>query len=314
MPIPLAAMAAIAGGGQLIGSYMQQDAARDAQRAANNAAQLGLTKQLGEYNTAYDENSALYDPYMSNREGIYQDYREFDPTTQVKDFEYGKTIADFLDPSMDFQRQRMEASLAGSAAASGGLYSGAAMKELQDRATQLAQTDYSNSFNRMTTDKNQIYKQYTDNFTQRQANTTARANQLKSLVGVGTGATNNVVGMRNNLADQRAGIYGAQAQGNANMAYANEMMGPQNIIGGTISGLTSPQSLAAFNGMNLPYLTGDSVTGNPLDTSTMPSATTSYTYAQPQRSSIGQVTSEQYRPDGMMPFGFDKYGTNQGNL
>lgn len=62
-------------------------------------------------------------------------------------------VGKYLDPSMDFRIGEAMKAVENSAAARGGLQSGATLKALSDRAGQMAQTDYANAFERAAADR-----------------------------------------------------------------------------------------------------------------------------------------------------------------
>jgi hypothetical protein len=87
--------------------------------------------------------------------------------TSMGDFDTSKyNINAYLDPSMAFQQKQAADSISQSAAARGGMFAGTGgtAKALQDRAVQLAQTDYANANQRMAQDRDFGYGQFTDKY------------------------------------------------------------------------------------------------------------------------------------------------------
>ena len=134
------------------------------QRRAKNTA--------GVYDTIGQELAGAYG--LGNIEGIdtpeLQAYREalanFDPNAYYfkdpTEFEYNQTVQDFLDPSTAYQIEQMQKSQQDNLANMGSLFSGGAMKSLNNIAQQEAMKDYSNAFARMQTDRQQKYGEFKD--------------------------------------------------------------------------------------------------------------------------------------------------------
>ena len=199
-------------------AYQQKKAVEEAARAE---AAGGRAARAANY-SGYKDVEAMMSPYTEAgktglgalTQGIYGG----DFETPVEDFQYQGQVSDFLDPSTQFQQDRMASALEASAAASGGLYSGGFAKALQDRSGQIAQTDYGNSYNRMMQDKTFAYNQFNNNFNQRRQENAASYNRLAGLVNMGAGAQGNVASARSGVAMANANI--AQDIGASNAAAA----------------------------------------------------------------------------------------------
>lgn len=135
---------------------------------------------------------------------------------------YGSLLRSFTaddfkaDPGYDFRIQQGQKQIEGSAAARGGLLSGAAAKALTKYNQDFASNEYSNAYNRFNNDQNTIF------------------NRLAGIAGVGQQATNQV---------QAAGTSAANAAG-ANTLYAGAQRASgyansANAIGAGIGSATS---------------------------------------------------------------------------
>ena len=106
----------------------------------------------------------------------------------------------YSDPSYQFRLQQGQDAIQSSAAAQGGLLSGATLKALQNYGQESASQEYSNAYNRFNADQ------------------TNRYNRLSNLVGIGQNAAAQV---------GNAGAQTAQAVANNTMAGANSIAAGQ---------------------------------------------------------------------------------------
>ena len=106
----------------------------------------------------------------------------------------------YSDPSYQFRLQQGQDAIQSSAAAQGGLLSGATLKALQNYGQESASQEYSNAYNRFNADQ------------------TNRYNRLSNLVGIGQNAAAQV---------GNAGAQTAQAVANNTMAGANALAAGQ---------------------------------------------------------------------------------------
>lgn len=130
-----------------------------------------------------------------------------DNAVPAGDFARDFTLADFTkDPGYQFRMDEGRNALEGSAAASGGLFSGATGKRLERYGEDYASGEYSNAYNRFNADRN------------------TRFNRLATLAGVGqtaTGATAQAgENASNNVADTIIGQANARAAGRVGAANA----------------------------------------------------------------------------------------------
>lgn len=173
-------------------------AQRDALIRAEQQRQATIARLMDLYGG--EENlKAAYNKYL-------QDYEQFDPTVQMGTFDYSKDVQDFLDPSMEYQRQVAERALQSSLQGQGGLYSGKAMKALQEQGQKLAQTDYSNAFNRMTTDRQFAYTDYLNRFKNEGDNKTAQLQKLSNLLNNASTNRNTVAGLLGQSGETQASL------------------------------------------------------------------------------------------------------------
>jgi hypothetical protein len=248
MALAMAGMGLASLGGQMYGAYTQAEAMKASARAQERSQQRAIEEQR----QAYADVSPMYQPYqqagLEGLAGLGGDY-----STEMGNFEYDQDVNDFLDPSMAFQQQQMQDAMEQSAVARGGLQSGGFAKALQDRSAQLAQTDYGNAYNRMTSDKQGAYQQFKDKFASRRANNQQRLNQMQNMATLGANATSGMANLRtgtaNNISTNLQNIgtaqgYGAQAGGMAYGQAIQNMTSPQNMMGAyqAYNSLSTPQS------------------------------------------------------------------------
>lgn len=103
---------------------------------------------------------------------------------QLGDFDKSQyDVQNYLDPSMQFQQDQAARQIEQAAASRGGLFSGsgATAKALQDRAMQLAQTDYGNAWNRANTEQQQGYNEFLNKFKSAQEGEAQRLENLSGL-------------------------------------------------------------------------------------------------------------------------------------
>ena len=131
----------------------------------------------------------------------------------------------YSDPSYQFRLQQGQDAIQSSAAAQGGLLTGATLKALQNYGQESASQEYSNAYNRFNADQ------------------TNRYNRLSNLVGIGQNAAAQV---------GNAGAQTAQAVANNTMAGANSIaagqVGSANAWSGAANNLGS--MAAAYGIMN----------------------------------------------------------------
>lgn len=261
-PTTAAFLASMAGQG--LAGWLQSgsnDEAAQAQRDALIRAEQQRQATIARLMDLYggEENlKAAYNKYL-------QDYEQFDPTVQMGTFDYAKDVQDFLDPSMEYQRQVAERALQSSLQGQGGLYSGKAMKALQEQGQKFAQTDFGNAFNRMTTDRQFAYSDYLNRFKNEGDNKTAQLQKLSSLLNNASTNRNTVAGLLGQsgetgaaLTERLGAVDSFRAAQNPFADFLKSTMTPQNI-----GGLTQ-----TFN-MPKPQQSIGDIASQPINTSAM---------------------------------------------
>jgi len=248
---PILTPALIGAGSNLLGGMLGNFGAQSAQEADAQLRKQMMERQIAEQRQAYGDVAPTYKPYMdagqtglSGLSDLAQNAGQYDYTPEQ--FQYGKTTQDFLDPSMNFQQDQMRRQLEASSAMGGNLLSGGALKELQNRGAQLAQTDYANADQRMMNDKRFAYGSFMDN-----AN--ARRQALQQ-------------GFQNRLgvANQQTGLGQFGTSGNAN---ARMQVGSN--IGSAIGNQINPMAQGAQVGASAPYMMGQGVLNSLVNKDTM---------------------------------------------
>lgn len=245
-----------------VGLYEGESKRRQAKRAKRDLL-AGIDKAGEQYTGAYDESSAMYDPYVQegNQARLRREevFNQLDPNNfrmpEMGNFEYDMDPSKFLDPSMDFQMGEMRDAIQGSAV--GSLASGKTLLDLQDRAQGLASTDWNNAMNNTFRDRDFTYGDYLNKFQSDQANINDRYsklqnqyNRLDNVAQTGMNAVGNQAGMRNQLGQQMGGLEMDRGNVNANSQFQNSMM--DDVVGGLgnlSKGLTSGAMGAMGGGM-----------------------------------------------------------------
>ena len=282
---PILTPALIGAGTNILGGLLGGMGAQSAQEADAQLRKEMMERQIAEQRQAYSDVSPTYQPYMDAGQQGLAGLSELGRTAGQYDFtpeqfQYGKTTQDFLDPSMDFQQDQMRRQLEASSAMGGNLLSGGALKELQGRGAQLAQTDYANADQRMMNDKRFAYGSFMDN-----AN--ARRQALQQ------GFQN-----RMGIANQQAGLGQFGTSGNA-----NARIGVGNNIGSAIGNQINPMAGNAQVGASAPYMMGQGVLNSLVNKDTM-GALGQYMTPQGQaRPMSNDPMADYYRTQGGIPSG-----------
>lgn len=159
---------------------------------------------------AYNDQKAMLQPYGdAGLRGL--------AGMEDADFKRDFTAADFQkDPGYDFRMSEGLKAIERSAAARGGLNSGATMKALTKYNQDFASNEYNNAYNRFNADRDR------------------RFGRLSSLAGIGQNATGQLVaargaygtGLSNNLTGLGNAIAGANlAKGQSNQALTSDLIG-----------------------------------------------------------------------------------------
>ena len=211
-------------GGSLISAYASGDAADTAAEASGQAS----AASIGEQRRQYDLSRADYAPYLAAGTGaVNQLATDLRPggrfaTTTPFDFQYDQNT----DPGYGFRFSEGMEGLERSAAARGGLLSGAGIKGATEFGQGMGSQEYNNAFNRYVTgfnantgERNQLY------------------NRLAGVAGTGQNAVGSVTAQGANMAGNIGNAYMTSAAntGNAAMAAAGQRQsafgGAANMLG-----------------------------------------------------------------------------------
>lgn len=206
----MVASAAIIGGAALVGTAGSMYASNRAATAQRNAARDAAAAQ----EQAYARQEELQEPFR--QAGLTAQNRLLDYLALSEDKTapgYGKYARDFsmadytADPGYGFRMSEGMKALERSAAARGGLLSGATLKGIQRFGQDLASQEYMNAFNRY------------------QANRANQLNPLQSLMGAGQTSTNVLSGAAGQTGQgmANAAMAGGQARASGYMNMANAL-------------------------------------------------------------------------------------------
>jgi len=191
----MVAAAAIGAAGAVAGGAM---AARGAKKAAQTqAASADRASAIQQANFEQTRKDLM--PYkQAGDTSLNQLMGQMTPDGYFNQTYTGQDI--YSDPSYQFRLQQGQDAIQSSAAAKGGLLTGATLKALQNYGQESASQEYSNAYNRFNADQ------------------TNRYNRLSNLVGIGQNAAAQV---------GNAGAQTAQAVANNTMAGANSIAAGQ---------------------------------------------------------------------------------------
>ncbi len=262
---PVLTPALIGAGTNILGGLLGGMGAQEAQEADARLRKQMMERQIAEQRQAYSDVAPTYQGYMdAGQQGLAglaelgRTAGEYDFTPEQ--FQYGKTTQDFLDPSMDFQQDQMRRQVEASQAMGGGLLSGGALKELQGRGAQLAQTDYANANQRMMNDKRFAYGSFMDN-----------ANARRQALQQGFQNRMGVAGQQTGL-----GQYGTSGNAQARMQVGSN-------VGSAIGQQINPMAQGAQVQAGAPYMMGQGVLNSLVNKDTMGALGQ---YMTPQGSSV----------------------------
>lgn len=179
----------------LAGGIMSSNAAKDASAAQAAAADRATTLQRDIYNQNREDQEPWRKAGVQALSGLGN-----------SDFQRDFTSRDFdVDPGYNFRMAEGQKAIERSAAARGGLNSGANMKALAKYGQGLASDEYNNAYNRFNSDRDR------------------RFNRLSSVAGVGQTANNQLAQAGQNFANQAGSnmMGAANAQGAASIASSN---------------------------------------------------------------------------------------------
>ena len=189
-----AAMVGAAAVGAAGSAYVSKQSGKAAQTQAKSADAASQI-QLDMYNQTRQD----LDPYkQAGATSLSQLMGQMTPDGYFNQTYTGQDI--YSDPSYQFRLQQGQDAIQSSAAAQGGLLSGATLKALQNYGQESASQEYSNAYNRFNADQ------------------TNRYNRLSNLIGIGQNAAAQV---------GNAGAQTSQAVANNTMAGANSIAAGQ---------------------------------------------------------------------------------------
>ena len=183
--------AAVGAAGSAYASKQSSKAAKTQAASADRASQIQWDM--------YDQTRKDLDPYkQAGATSLSQMMGQMTPDGYFNQTYTGQDI--YSDPSYQFRLQQGQDAIQSSAAAKGGLLTGATLKALQNYGQDAASQEYGNAYNRFNADQ------------------TNRYNRLSNLVGIGQNAAAQV---------GNAGAQTAQAVANNTMAGANSIAAGQ---------------------------------------------------------------------------------------
>lgn len=184
--------AALGVGGALLGMNSAKKQAKAAQSAANTQAAAADRASQVQWDM-YDQTRKDLTPYSdAGKTSLDQLMGQMGPDGYFSQTYTGQDI--YSDPSYQFRLQQGQDAIQSSAAARGGLLSGATLKALQGYGQDMASQEYQNAYNRFNADQTNKY------------------NRLSNLVGIGQNAA---------VQQGNAGAQAAQAIANNTMSGAN---------------------------------------------------------------------------------------------
>lgn len=185
-------------GAAAVGAAGSAYAGKQSAKAAKTQAASADTASQVQWDM-YDQTRQNLDPYkQAGDTALSQLMGQMTPDGYFNQTYTGQDI--YNDPSYQFRLQQGQDAIQSSAAAQGGLLSGATLKALQGYGQDMASQEYSNAYNRFNADQ------------------TNRYNRLSNLVGVGQNAAAQV---------GNAGAQTAQAVANNTMQGANALAAGQ---------------------------------------------------------------------------------------
>ncbi len=185
-------------GAAAVGAAGSAYAGKQAGKAANTQAASADRASQIQWDM-YDQTRKDLDPYkQAGDTSLSQLMGQMTPDGYFNQTYTGQDI--YSDPSYQFRLQQGQDAIQSSAAAKGGLLTGATLKALQNYGQESASQEYSNAYNRFNADQ------------------TNRYNRLSNLVGIGQNAAAQV---------GNAGAQTAQAVANNTMAGANSIAAGQ---------------------------------------------------------------------------------------
>lgn len=217
------AAAVIGGVGALAGGYLASQGSKDAAEIQSGAANRASELQYQQW----QESNKLQEPWrvagqnaLAQLQGMtdYTPFREAPP--EYRNF----SAQDFqADPGYAFRLSEGMKGIERSAAARGGLLSGATLKGIQRFSQDLGSQEYANAFNRYQTEYGNRQQEYANAFNRYQIERAARLQPLQSLAGVGQSTAQQMAQSGQTMAGQVGDMWtsGAAAQAAGRVGSAN---------------------------------------------------------------------------------------------
>ncbi|WP_411686915.1 DNA transfer protein p32 [Acinetobacter indicus] len=202
--------AAVGAAGSAYSSKKSSSAAKTQAASADRASEI--QKEM------YDQTREDLDPYnQAGNKALEQIMGDIGPGGYFNQTYTGQNI--YNDPSYQFRLNQGLGAIQSSAAAQGGLLSGATLKALQNYGQDYASQEYSNAYNRFNADQ------------------TNRFNRLSTLAGMGQNAAAQVgnAGLQTGQAIANNTMAGANAQAAGQIASANTWNNYANQLGSMAS-------------------------------------------------------------------------------
>lgn len=249
MPLPLLALAGIAGGASAIGSGLQgYFGAKGAEKAANIQAR-GADKSRALLEKYYGQAMGTQQPYLEQGGKGLQAYsqgvlgNEFQ--TDVPQFQQRQFDLQ-ADPGFQFRLQQGTNAINNRASAGGSSLGGGVLKELARYGQGIGSEEAGNAYNRFNADRGFDYGVLGDLYNRQVQQQGIRAGGLQNLTGIGQQAAGNV----SNLATGLGSSLGDLELQKANSSAAGTAAG-YNALGGFFGGLGSNLGgLASLYGMS----------------------------------------------------------------
>ncbi len=270
----------------------------------------GVREAQDLYQQGYEDVAGMYDPYQqAGQQSMAQLMSgmasgEFSP--EMGDFQYDRSVSDFLDPNVDYQTQQANRALEQSAATGGQLRSGATLLGLQEQAQQFANQAYQQAYQNMMQDKSFAYNQFTNQFNVQAQNARNRQAMLQNMMSQGLGATGAVAGARQGLGQQQAQGAMQLADVSAQRSAAGTMM-PAQVIGGIgdIGVAAGMAALGAPPQAGMSQIQGSTPMSNPSMVSPISAQAQQQYYPQQQgQGNIGQAQATMMGFNPNLPSGF----------
>lgn len=251
-------LAALYGGGKLLETgfdALGDWQARKAEREAANARRAAIDEAMGIGQRAYDAQNASLEPTAGYYLGDLANWRQEmgrEPVQMGQFDESRYDLKNYLDPAMQFRQEAAQRALNAQAAVSGGLYSGAQAKALQDRSQQIAADEYGAAFGRMQGERNFGYQQFADRFRAAREAAQLKAQNLSQLMQSSGAARNaqiqnawDLSQMQAQGAMQKAGITAQNIEQGGQ--FARQMYGQAGNALGTAAGTAATYGMGGFN-------------------------------------------------------------------